>query len=81
MRKKTGDTWYGISEKNQLRLPTAALSASGIRVEVDYFLSACRYKLPWVFILLFQCNTGAGVCQSSKPLSAGHRAASARHRV
>ena len=117
MRKKTGDTWYGISEKNQLGLPTAALSASGIRncesiispfclskspctallsigvpqyasflrlvpenlffakwqaidsqflrVEVDYFLSACRYKLPWIFILLFQCNTGDGVCQLS----------------
>ena len=34
------------------RLPTAALPASGYRVEVDDFLSACLYKLPCVYLCL-----------------------------
>ena len=32
-----------------VQIPTLALSKSGIRVEVDYFLSACHYKLPCSF--------------------------------
>ena len=32
-----------------VQIPTLALSKSGIRVEVDYFLSACEYKLPCLF--------------------------------
>ena len=35
-----------------VQIPTLALSKSGIRVEVDYFLSACEYKLPCILIVV-----------------------------
>ena len=45
-------------EFHDLRLPTAALSASGLRVEVDDFLSACHYKLPAVKFAIVYTRTG-----------------------
>ena len=52
--KKSGDTPNGASRKKYRfpRLPTAALSASGVRVEGDSFLSACPHKLPRLFCLV-----------------------------
>ena len=43
--------------------PTAALSASGIRVEGESFLSACQNKLPCIFCC--QNKTGATFCGRS----------------
>jgi len=40
-----------------LWLPPAALPASGSRVEVDYFLSACKHKLPCYFVFLIVVQT------------------------
>ena len=38
-----------------VHIPTLALSKSGIRVEVNYFLSACQYKLPCLFTKFSIC--------------------------
>ena len=35
-----------LRKKSKLYFPTAALSASGVRVEADCFLSACRASSP-----------------------------------
>ena len=49
--KKTGGTTSGASRKKLMipRLPTAALSASGVRVEGGSFLSARQHELPCLF--------------------------------
>ena len=49
------------------RFPTAALSASGIRVEGDSFLSACPNKLPCIFSCKIKTGeTGRGFsCKKS----------------
>ena len=52
-----------ISSCQWYRFPTAALSASGIRVEGESFLSACQNKLPCIFCC--QNKTGATFCGRS----------------
>ena len=49
-----------ISSCQWYRFPTAALSASGIRVEGDSFLSACPNKLPCIFSC--KIKTGETFC-------------------
>lgn len=45
-------------EFHDLRLPTAALSASGYRVEAVIFLSACPHKLPCMYsLILYPCHS------------------------
>ena len=58
-----------ISSCQWYRFPTAALSASGIRVEGESFLSACQNKLPCIFT----CNikTGETFCGFSCKKSLG----------
>ena len=46
---KKGNTVRHLVIFTYVQIPTLALSKSGIRVEVDYFLSACEYKLPCLF--------------------------------
>ena len=60
--QKTGGTTSGASRKKLMipRLPTAALSASGVRVEGDSFLSACPHKLPRLFCLVVIIAPGRG---------------------
>ena len=50
-KKRSTTLWrYSVTKiKNPLWLPTAALSASGVSVGVDYSLSACHYKLHCVY--------------------------------
>jgi hypothetical protein len=47
-----------------VHIPTLALSKSGIRVEVNYFLSACQYKLPCLF-------TKLSICRNHVPVKPG----------